>query len=755
MNIDVFKNQLNFLDKIQVKKAFLSFCLIIILFLEFFINNKNGTIASWGTPHLVYLFSISISNIDLFFILVFIGNFLILITSFPFVENNYSFITKKQLQTLGLLLYFIGILSYFNFLFYEPFIFLYLLFVAIIYVGLSTFHFSVFSFNFQIPFFYQPNFDYSTIMRDSLWNYNTKKAILRFFETNTFDFALVLLILFLFFQLAILILEKSSFLTKQHAQKLNIFTESSILLKDSFPNRMKIVYVFLFCQYSLLFILLINKDFILVFISLITLIPFYKSQSIKLFIKEIHFLKVKIYDLYILNLFIIILFTYLLGFITSDVSYFILFLFSLWIAIKTFDLIKNYNQKNIPFNTSRTLIEVNYRVISKNLYALILLIYMVSWMTSIDESFYFSLFFFSTILMISPFLIRNFLRPEVLKYAFRRFLLIIPMLIGISIIIFYMVAINSIPQYILEHYPVQNQWFNWFFQFFLGDFGRDTAYGYSPISYIISTKIGPSLEITLIPIVIAVTISIMLGIYSYKKLNTIKDNFVQIFVALSISIPTFVLILLMMLIFSLELMMLPPQGTRLVGLSASQVKYAYSQAYAFGLPINFNLIFNGQSYFSFHTVIKVNSFFSWAKYDFIFHMVMPVFCVSILSLGLYTRLVRSEMVEVMRKDYITSARASGFSEKTIINKYALRNAILPLLTFIGLNLGFILGGAPIIETILNWPGLGQYFVQAIDPSNFDLDAIMAISMILSLTVLLSNLVTDILYGIVDPRITIE
>jgi peptide/nickel transport system permease protein len=111
------------------------------------------------------------------------------------------------------------------------------------------------------------------------------------------------------------------------------------------------------------------------------------------------------------------------------------------------------------------------------------------------------------------------------------------------------------------------------------------------------------------------------------------------------------------------------------------------------------------------------------------------------------------MLEVMRQDYILAARASGLKERSVIYKHALRNAITPVVTYLGLSIGALLGGAPLTETVFSWPGLGRRFVTA--AGNLDFPVIMGITMIITAMTLIANLITDISYAWIDPRIRVE
>ena len=131
-------------------------------------------------------------------------------------------------------------------------------------------------------------------------------------------------------------------------------------------------------------------------------------------------------------------------------------------------------------------------------------------------------------------------------------------------------------------------------------------------------------------------------------------------------------------------------------------------------------------------------------------MILPVVVLGLGSAALITRLVRSSMLEVLRQDYITTARAKGLKENIVIYKHALRNALLPVVTVIGMSMGFLLAGATVTETVFAWPGMGRFVV--LSTFNRDYPSIMAVTMVVAVMVVISNLATDLAYGYLDPRI---
>ena len=137
-------------------------------------------------------------------------------------------------------------------------------------------------------------------------------------------------------------------------------------------------------------------------------------------------------------------------------------------------------------------------------------------------------------------------------------------------------------------------------------------------------------------------------------------------------------------------------------------------------------------------------------FDVLLHLFPPAFCLSWIQVALFTRMTRMSMLETMREDYILLARSKGLSEKVIIYRHALRNAIIPTLTVAGLSLAGLLTGTVLTETVFSWPGLGRWAVNAV--ANLDLAAIQGFVLIAAILYVLSNLAVDLLYGFIDPRI---
>lgn len=348
--------------------------------------------------------------------------------------------------------------------------------------------------------------------------------------------------------------------------------------------------------------------------------------------------------------------------------------------------------------------------------------------------------------------IRPFLDSRTLRYAARRMLSMVPMFIGISIICYTLMAstgnpvdliISGIPpgrnrvvvyENLMRIYglnaPIHSQWFNWFFHFAMGDLGNSIINGRFVFDEMF-TRLIPTLELSIIPLLLALFIAIPFGIYAALKQYAWQDNVVAVFASFSLAIPIFLLILLLVIAFGFYIPILPPAQRNMSIEAAVGVDLLYV-----------NLFFN----------TFINEIIGWYTWDLFFHLVIPIIAVTSVSLALYVRLIRSGYLEVIQQDYILSAQAYGFRDKTIIFRHSLRNVLIPIVTYIGITIGGLLGGAPLTETTLSWPGLGAFGVQAI--LAYDYPVVMGLIMVTAVLILFANLFTDLIYSVIDPRVTL-
>jgi peptide/nickel transport system permease protein len=314
------------------------------------------------------------------------------------------------------------------------------------------------------------------------------------------------------------------------------------------------------------------------------------------------------------------------------------------------------------------------------------------------------------------------------SYLIKRLLWAIPVLFGVSIVVF--VAMRLAPgdpaQLLLGPYateetlkqmrsemgldqPIFVQYFHFLSQLLQGDFGRSITYKQEVLS-LVMTKMGASLLLGLASLIIAVPLGLCLGILSAVKQNTWIDKVCMILPLTGISLPIFWLGLLLILFFSQTLSLFPATGM-----------YSASGGGSFG--------------------------------DLLKHIFLPAFTLALVPASVIARMTRSSMLEVIRQDYIRTARAKGCSPWQVVMIHTFRNALVPVVTVLGIQVGYVIGGAVVVETIFSWPGVGQMLLQAVLTRDFTL--VVGGTIILSTIFVFSNLIVDMLYGIIDPKIELE
>ncbi|MFB0526280.1 MAG: ABC transporter permease [bacterium] len=319
-----------------------------------------------------------------------------------------------------------------------------------------------------------------------------------------------------------------------------------------------------------------------------------------------------------------------------------------------------------------------------------------------------------------------------LEYIARRLLFMIPLLLGITIITFVIVHLSPggpadmltglSPKVSAEakarlhslyglDKPIHVQYWRWLSRLVRFDFGESFKDGRLVIMKILE-RLPATLLLNILSLLLIFFIALPIGIISAVRQDSFFDKGMTIFVFMGFSVPAFWLALLLMLFFGVVLGWLPISGMH---------------------SVNF-------PYFSF-----------WGKlWDMIKHLVLPVFVSAFGGLAYLSRYSRTSMLEVLRQDYIRTARAKGLPEKKVIYTHALRNALIPIVTLLGLSLPALIGGGFIFETIFAWPGMGRLGYQAIMARDYPV--IMGVGVIAALLTLLGNLIADITYAFVDPRI---
>ncbi len=235
-----------------------------------------------------------------------------------------------------------------------------------------------------------------------------------------------------------------------------------------------------------------------------------------------------------------------------------------------------------------------------------------------------------------------------------------------------------------------------------------------PVSELIMTRLPPTFLLLGISITTAVGAGILLGVTAARHVNQPLDNAISLAALLFYATPIFWIALMMIVLFSVQLGWFPTGGMTTLGARLS----------------------------------------TWERtLDIARHAVMPSAALSLFYVAIYTRLMRASMLEVQSSDYVRTAQAKGLSDGTVAWRHVFRNALLPIVTMVGLQVGSLIGGAVLIETVFAWPGLGRLASEAIFQRDFNL--LMGVLVISSVLVLVMNIVVDIVYALVDPRITLS
>ena len=313
------------------------------------------------------------------------------------------------------------------------------------------------------------------------------------------------------------------------------------------------------------------------------------------------------------------------------------------------------------------------------------------------------------------------------RYLIRRLIQAVPTFFGVTIIVF--ALINAVPggpggELALDptikpedlarirasmglDKPVQERYFIFLGGVLQGDLGVSLVQRGVRVSDMIGERLPKTLLLTGTALLLALLIAVPLGVFSAVKQYSFFDNIATVFSTAGVALPSFWLAIMMILLFSVTLRWFPTGGVQTLGVETS-------------------------------------------ANDIIWHLTMPSLALAFLSIASWNRYIRASMLEVIRQDFIRTARAKGLRDRFVIFKHALRNALIPFVTLLGLSLPTLVGGALIIERIFSWPGIGRLAFDAAQQRDYPV--IMGVVMMSSVLVILGNLAADITYGFLDPRI---
>lgn len=311
------------------------------------------------------------------------------------------------------------------------------------------------------------------------------------------------------------------------------------------------------------------------------------------------------------------------------------------------------------------------------------------------------------------------------KFILRRLIQIVPILLGVSIILF--IIVHSVPgdpyaylfgprvdptlrDRLMEEMgfndPLPVQYVRWLSTTLQGNLGYSIRSGQA-VADMMADRIPNTLILAGAAFLISIIISVPLGILSATRPYSFLDYAATAFAFAGISLPSFFAALVMIYIFAVKLQRFP-----------------MNQITTPGAP--FSLL------------------------DLLHHLVLPATALGLRDMAAYVRYTRSSMLEVLRQDYIRTARSKGLAEQVVIYKHALRNALIPIVTMAGLNLPILLSGAVVFESLFTWSGMGLLTFEAI--GNRDYSILMAVNLFFTVLVILGNLAADVIYAVVDPRI---
>ena len=328
-------------------------------------------------------------------------------------------------------------------------------------------------------------------------------------------------------------------------------------------------------------------------------------------------------------------------------------------------------------------------------------------------------------------------------YITKRLLMLIPVLIGVSILSFSLIHLapgdpaitiageHASPQIInniREKYgldkPLTTQYWIWLRQVLQGDLGRSIVSNEFVIREIL-VRFPNTVELTIFVMIFAVIIGSIAGIISASRQYSVFDYSFMGLALFGVSMPVFWLGIMLMMIFGVYLRWLPISGR-------------------ISMMISFQRI---TGFYLLDSIITGNfaAFISTIRY-----LILPSIALSTIPMATIARVTRSSMLEVLRQDFIRTERAKGLSERMVIYKHAVRNAMIPVITVIGLNFGGLLAGAILTETVFSWPGIGRYVVNAVNMRDYP--AVQGCVLFFASMFVIVNLITDIIYVYIDPRI---
>jgi len=328
-------------------------------------------------------------------------------------------------------------------------------------------------------------------------------------------------------------------------------------------------------------------------------------------------------------------------------------------------------------------------------------------------------------------------------YIIKRLLQIIPVILGVTLIAFALIHLapgDPVRTMLGQHatqqeiedirakygldQPLYAQYFIWLGDVLQGDLGRSIL-SHEQVTTEIASRFPNTIELAIAAMLFAILIGVVAGIISATKQYSVADYSVMGLALFGISMPVFWLGIMLMMIFGVFLGWLPIGG-------------------------RIDLLLPFQRITGFMVIDSIITLNGAALISVIRHLLLPAIALGTIPMAIIARTTRSSMLEVLRQDFIRTERAKGLSERKVIYKHAIRNAMVPVVTVIGLNFGLLLSGAILTETVFSWPGVGRLVVDAVYARDYPL--VIGCILVFALVFVIVNLITDILYTYIDPRI---
>jgi peptide/nickel transport system permease protein len=332
------------------------------------------------------------------------------------------------------------------------------------------------------------------------------------------------------------------------------------------------------------------------------------------------------------------------------------------------------------------------------------------------------------------------------RYAIRRSLTIVPVLLGVSVLVFSFIHLipgdpaltmlgeRATPEKVAEvrarlglDRPIWRQYVLYIGNALQGDLGVSIVRG-DPVARDLLRRFPATVELAVAAIAVAIALGIPIGVASAVWRNSPLDSLARLGALAGVSMPIFWLGLVLAWVFGVQLRLLPT-GFRLT---------------------------SGTEYVAWTNFVILDAALQgdWSTLaDALRHLILPAVALATIPLAVIARMTRASMLEVLSREYIRTAEAKGLSRRTVILQHALRNALLPVLTVIGLQVGRLLAGAILTETIFSWPGIGLWVYESIESRDYAI--VQGVSLFIAVIVVSVNLLTDVLYAAVDPRIKYE